>query len=468
MDVMKPPLASLAALCLTATALGDGPKPVSYEADVKPILREHCLRCHGDDVHKSDLNLQAYGSTLKGGSGGEVVLAGRPGGSPLYQAIAREGDASPMPPNRPKIPDAQVTVVRQWIAEGLRETPDGAPAMPRRGLEFKAPAPGLDAGPGAMPSGLPTLDLPPPRRPHPVTALATSPRAPLIAIAAHEQIFLDHTQTRERLGALPFPEGVPFVLRFSRDGSVLLAAGGRPVRSGKVVLFDVKSGRRLAEIGDELDSILAADLSPDQEWVALGGTGKVAKVYATRDGRLAYSIARHTDWITGLQFSPDGSKLASADRAGAVHLWEASTGGILLSLSEHKDSVTALDWRGDGQVLATGGEDGKLIFWDAQAGWPSVTLDAPHMPRANAKSRGRRPGGVLSARFASDGRLLTSGRDRMVRLWDGSGKPLATFEVPTALPLKVAATSDGKTLIAGDAEGKLHLWPSPDPSKPRN
>jgi mono/diheme cytochrome c family protein len=461
---MSTRLATLAACLAIATppALGDGPKVVSFEADVKPILREHCVRCHGDDTHKADLNLQAYGSLIKGGSGGEVVVAGRPGGSTLYQAIAREGDASPMPPNRPKIADAQVAVVRQWIAEGLRETADGAPAMIRRSLEFQPPSPALDSGPGAMPEGLPALDLPEPRRPHPVTALAASPRAPLIAVAGHERVLLVHARTRAPLGALAFPEGVPFVLRFSRDGGVLLAAGGRPVRSGKVVLFDVKTGRRLAEVGDELDSILAADLSPDQRLVALGGPGKVVKVYSTRDGKLAYSIAKHTDWITALQFSPDGSRLASADRSGAVHLWEASTGGILLSLSEHKDAVTALDWRGDGLALATGSEDGKLIVWDAQGGWPSVTLDAPHTPRSTAKGRGKRPGGVLSARFAVDGRLLTAGRDRVVRLWDGSGRPLAAFETPAALPLQVASSADGKALIAGDADGRLHAWTPPD------
>ena len=259
---------------------------------------------------------------------------------------------------------------------------------------------------------------------------------------------------------------MPFVLRFSRDGNVLLAAGGRPVRSGKVVLFDVKSGRRLAEIGDELDSILAADLSPDQRWVALGGTGRVVKVYSTKDGRPAHSIARHTDWITALQFSPDGSKLASADRAGAVHLWESSGGGILLTLAEHKDAVAALDWRGDGQVLATGGEDGKLILWDAQAGWPSVTLDAPHTPKATPKARGKRPGGVLSVAFTKDGGLVTTGRDRVVRSWDGSGRPLAAFEVPAALPLKVAAAFDGKALLAGDSEGNIHRWSTADPGAP--
>ena len=447
-------------VCLGSAAFAEDPKPASFEEDVKPILREHCLKCHGDDTQKADLNLQGYASALKGGSGGEVVVAGRPSASTLYRAIAREGDAAPMPPNRPRIADAQVAVVRRWIAEGLRETSGAAPAMARRSLEFRAD-PETDAAPGAMPAALPTLDPPGDRRAHPITALASSPRAPLLAVAGHERINLIHAETREPLGALAFPEGVPFVLRFSRDGGVLLAAGGRPVRSGRVVLFDVKSGRRLAEVGDEVDSVLAADLSPDRKWVALGGSGRIVKVYSTADGKLAYSIARHTDWITALQFSPDGTRLASADRAGAVHLGEAATGGIVLSLSEHKDSVVALDWRGDGQALATGGEDGKLIVWDAQGGWPAFALDGPHRPAPTPKARGRRPSGVLSARFTRDGRLISSGRDRFVRLWDGAGKPLAAFETPEGLPLQVAPGADGKSIVAGDSAGGLHWWAAP-------
>ena len=447
-------------LLLSNTTFADD-KAVSYESDVKPILREHCLKCHGDDVHKADLNLQSYTGTLKGGSGGEVVVASRASASVLYQAIAREGDAAPMPPSRPKIADAQVAVVRKWIAEGLRENEGSASAAPKRTMEFKGPDPSIKLGDGAMPSGLPTLDLPPSRRPQPVTALAASPNAPLIAVAGHERILLIHGQTHEPLGALPFPEGVPFVLRFSRDGAVLMAAGGRPVHSGKVVLFDVKTGRRLAEVGDELDSVMAADLSPDQRLVALGGSGKLVKVYSTRDGKLAYSIAKHTDWITALQFSPDGERLATADRAGGVHLWEANTGGILLSLSEHKDAVLALDWRGDGQALATGGEDGKLILWDAQGGWPSATLDPAHAPEFSAKATGKRPNGVLSVQFTRDGRLISSGRDRRVKFWSGTGQWIANYPTPESLPTRVAASFDGKALVAGDAAGSLHYWDAP-------
>ncbi len=448
---------------LALAAAAETPKTVTYEDHVKPILREHCFKCHGDDEQKSGLNMQSYANLLKGGSGGAVVETGRPGGSVLYQALAHEGDAAPMPPKSPKIADAQVAIIRAWIEQGLRESAGSASAASgRRNLDFHPTAANEPTtGPGAMPESLPAVDLPAPRRPHPVTALAESPRAPLLAVAGSERILLYQAETQALLGTLAFPEGTPFVLRFNRDGRVLMAAGGQPVRSGKAVLFDVRTGRRLAEIGDEVDSILAADLSPDQNWLAIGGPGKIVKVYSTRDGRLAYKIDKHTDWITALAFSPDGRRLASADRVGAVHLWEASTGGILLSLSEHKDSVPALAWRTDSEVLATGSEDGKLILWDAQAGWPASTLDAPHRPHPKTRVYGKLPGGVLSVAFSPDGRLLSTGRDRVVRFWDGAGHPLAAFELPDALPLQVVVGFNGKTLIAGDAAGVLHYWPAP-------
>ena len=210
--------------------------------------------------------------------------------------------------------------------------------------------------------------------------------------------------------------------------------GSRPVRSGKVVLFDVKSGRRLAEIGDELDSVLAADLSPDQRGWLWEGRARFVKVYSTGDGRLAYSIAKHTDWITALQFSPDGSKLATATAPGPSTSGSRARGESSSACPSTRTPSGPWTGGGDGQALATGGEDGKLILWDAQGGWPSVTLDSPHTPKASAKGRGKKPGGVLSAQFTKDGRLLTCGRDRTVRFWDASGKPLASYQTPSSLP----------------------------------
>lgn len=429
---------------------------VTYEEHIRPIFRAHCFKCHGEQEQKGGLALDTYAEVLKGGNGDEVLKAGRPNSSTLFLSVAREGgdDVPGMPPKQGKIPDAEIELIRKWIQGGLVERAGGKSRGPAQvATEFK-PTAAVAMGNGPMPQI--ALQTPPAtvRTGNSVTALASSPNAPLAAVAGYEIIKLIHTEKRETLGNLPFPEGVPNVLRFSQDGSLLLAAGGRGMQLGKVVLFDVKSGKRVGEFGDEIDEILTADISPDLKLVAFGGPGKLVKVCNTSDGVLRYKLSKHTDWITALEFSPDGERLASADRAGGLHIWEADSGGILLSLNEHKDSINSLSWRGDSAVLATGGEDGQLIVWDVKEGWPMASTK-PHEPKAKGKPYGKLQGGVLCVKFANDGRLLTVGRDKALRYWTFDGKKVSGIENLPTLPTRVTTTYDGKRVLVGDLKGEL-------------
>src|SRR5204862_455867 len=86
---------------------------------------------------------------------------------------------------------------------------------------------GKPTGPIAFPTLLSGEPLVHTTRPGAVEALATSPWAPVIAVGGQKQVVLYHSQTLEVLGVLPFTEGVPRVLQFSRNGSILLVAGGQ-------------------------------------------------------------------------------------------------------------------------------------------------------------------------------------------------------------------------------------------------
>ncbi|TWT60429.1 c-type cytochrome domain-containing protein [Rubinisphaera italica] len=429
----------------------------NYEEHIKPIFKQYCLKCHGDDKQEGDLNLQGYGAMLRGGSSGKVVEAGRSSQSVLFQAITEPDDDLRMPPNSPPIEKAKIELIRKWIDGGLLETSASKSMVKTRDLAFKPDAnvSGKPAGEPAMPADLPAVQIPKLSRPFPVLAMDVSPFAPLVAVADQNQVRLLQSETEQELGRLEFPEGEPHVIRFSRNGAVLMVAGGRPVESGRVVLFDVASGKRLAEVGDEIDAVLAADLSPDQRFVALGGSGRVVKVYSTIDGELKYKLTKHTDWITAIAFSPDGQKLATADRAGGIHLWDANSGGILLNLGEHKDAVRALDWRGDSRLLASAGEDGRLIWWDTVDGFPAINKVNAHPPQRPPGTYGTIPNGVLAVRFDSEGRLVTSGRDQTVRVWDVDGNEIKKIKMETGIPLSNVITNQGKAVIIGDSAGNL-------------
>ncbi|MFM7291831.1 MAG: WD40 repeat domain-containing protein, partial [Planctomycetia bacterium] len=356
-------------------------------------------------------------------------------------------------------PADQVALIRKWIDTGLRENA-GSSAAAVRTLGFKPAAPAAADAPGAVPKDLPSVERPKTIRPFPVLALAASPRAPVAAVASYGAIDL-YSSLDKQYGSLAFHEGEPLVLSFSRSGRLLLAAGGKPVQSGSVVLFDVATGERVASVADEPDAIIAADISPDEKLVAIGCTSRKVKLYSTEDGGLKATIDKHTDWVTAVAFSPDGKFLATGDRIGNIHLWDGATGGVILPLSEHKKSVRALSWRSDSGVVASCGEDGTVVWWDVKDGWPVVNKPNAH------------PGGVLDCRFGPQGELATCGRDGVVKLWSAEGNELKKFSIaddtpadkkPPAgvalLPTRVAVSGDGSVVLAGDTGGRLHGWPT--------
>lgn len=434
----------------------DAEPPITYEDHIAAILKKNCATCHGDGKQEAGLNLVSYSGVMKGAGGGEIVIAGRSSASRLVEVITATEEGERMPPDGGRVPPDAVALIRKWIDTGLRENA-GSSVATLRTLGFKAMAAEADGAPGAIPADLPDFERPATRRPYPVLALAVSPRAAVAAASGYGAIDLVDPTTRKPLGAVAFPEGEPLALAFSRSGRLLLAGGGRPVQSGSVVLFDVATGKRLSSVADEPDAILAADISPDEKLVAIGGTSRLVKLFSTEDGGLHATIEKHTDWVTAVAFSPDGKYLATGDRIGNIHLWDGRTGGVILPLSDHKKSVRGISWRSDSGVVASCGEDGAVVWWDARDGWPVV-----NKPNAHA-------GGVLDCRFGPQGELATCGRDGIVRLWSAEGQELKKFVIaddagpdytPPAgvalLPTRVAISADGGTVLAGDTSGRLH------------
>ncbi len=450
----------------TSTALSQDAVPakkaaVTYKDDIAPILRKRCGSCHNADEAKSDLNLLTYQTLLSGGSGGEAIAPGSAAQSRLYRLVTHQEEPS-MPPRQPKLPDAELDMIANWIDNGAPETAVSAVMLSTRKTEidYDAIVSVKPDGDAAFPVALPKIEAPSTLRGTAVTALDASPWAPVLAVSGHECVQLHDSNNLQLLGALPFPEGIIHVLKFSRNGERLLAAGGRGAERGIAVLFDVRSGERLAEIGDEEDSVLAADLSPDQSMVAIGGPNKLIKVYSTSSGELAYQIKKHTDWITAIEFSPDGKYLASGDRNGGAFVWEAETGGIVFTLGDHKEMITEVNWRADSQMLASASEDGRVILWYAEDGFPARSVNAHASVNASTPNPRQKLPGVLSVRFTKTGDFASVGRDASAMIWGNLGsRNIAKFEgFASQIPTRVCLNHDGHFVIVGDSSGMLRAW----------
>ena len=80
------------------------------------VLEQRCQACHGPSLAQSGLNLHSREAALKGGARGPSIVAGDAGQSLLVQAVKRTG-ALAMPPG-PKLADAEIAVLEQWVAAG--------------------------------------------------------------------------------------------------------------------------------------------------------------------------------------------------------------------------------------------------------------------------------------------------------------------------------------------------------------
>jgi hypothetical protein len=440
-------LATACASVLVCSVTARAADKINFEDHLMPILRNECASCHNPDKKKAGLDLSTYQGLLAGSDNGPVVNPGDADASLLYKVVARTEEPY-MPKGKAKLADKDIELFKQFIAGGALENATGKPtvvrARPKLNLSVAASDSGKPTGPVAMPRDLILEPVSHTARPGALLCLATSPWAPLAAVGGQHQMLMYNTDTLELVGVLPWPEGEPYTARFSRNGSVLLVGGGIAAKSGHVVLFDVASGKRITQIGDEFDAVIAADIAPDLSMVAFGGPSKTLKVFST-DGQSLHSIKKHTDWVTAVGFSPDGVLLASGDRQGGLWVWESKSGHDFYGLTGHKGAITDVCFRGDSNILASASEDGTVKLWDMQSGKEVKSF------QANA-------GGVESVHFTHDGRIVTCGRDKVVRMWTPDGSAIAATNAFADIALHAAFDGEGKRVVAGDWRGSIRVF----------
>ena len=427
------------------------PFKITYEDHIKPVFREHCTSCHNSNDKKSGLALDTYQAVLAGGSGGGVVAAADLDSSRLYGLVAHKEQPF-MPPNQDMIAQAKVDLLKAWIEQGMPENGGSTIQKP------KANAMDLCIVSSARPEGSPPMPVSMNKqtpfftpRAATISSLAASPWSPLVAVGGQMQVSLYHSETGQLQGIIPFPEGEPQSITFSRDGRLILIAGGRHSSSGCAALHEIASGTRLARVGDELDIVLAADINEDNQLIAMAGPQKMVRVFDTLTGNLKYEQKKHTDWIYCVRFSPDGLLLATADRASGLVVWESQTGRLFQELPGHKGEIRSVAWRPDSQAIVSGSLDGTIKMWDMNEGKLIKSWDA-------------HSGGVGAVAISNDGTIASTGRDNKVKVWDGAGN--AAGEMPSLVEAghEVAITVDSKQIVAGDWSGNVRMWQRATPS----
>jgi cytochrome c553 len=97
---------------------------VDYVRDIKPLLAQHCVSCHGAKMAKAKLRLDTAAFMLKGGTAGPAIVPGKSEQSPMIDALRGANDFTPMPLNKPALAAKLIGVVAAWIDQGAKAPAD--------------------------------------------------------------------------------------------------------------------------------------------------------------------------------------------------------------------------------------------------------------------------------------------------------------------------------------------------------
>lgn len=85
-----------------------------FREQVRPLLTEKCLTCHGSGRREGGLDLSRRSAALTGGVSGPAIVPGRPVESLAYQLVT----AAEMPPDMKFLSSAEIAALKRWIELG--------------------------------------------------------------------------------------------------------------------------------------------------------------------------------------------------------------------------------------------------------------------------------------------------------------------------------------------------------------
>jgi WD40 repeat protein len=393
-----------------------------YDHDVLPVLQEHCLSCHAASDPQGELVMETYEDLMRGGEHGAAIVPGQSDKSRLVQMI--DGKAKPKMPPKKELPGDALAVIKAWIDAGAEPPISNTAAQ--------------------LPDIKPRV-----ARPSPVYAVAFSPDGARVAVSGYKEARILDAATGKLVQTLGGASDLVRALAFSPDGKWLAGGGGRPSRSGEVVLWDLATGQAARTIEGHRDYVYAVAFSPNGRFLATASYDKNARLWYPGTGKERAKLKEHLDAVFALAFSPDGKWLATGSGDRTVKVWDVASGQRLFTLSDALDTVYAVAFHPSGKQLSAAGADKMLRTWELSA--ESGTLAFSTIVHEDA---------IVRLAYSPDGtRLVTAGADRVIKVWDVDRRTeLRVLPEQPDWPMAMAMAPDGKRLAVGRYDGSVSVY----------
>ncbi len=238
------------------------------------------------------------------------------------------------------------------------------------------------------------------------------------------------------------------------------------------------AGRVRRRLATPPPGVNTAQFRPDLNLAVTGGSAGTAQLWSI-DSLSGGTPAPPLDGRCTSSFSPDGTKLAVGDGVGVTLVIDPRSGEVLYRPPQHSARVRSLRFSPDGAYLATTGEDNVLWLSETTHGAPIaryVGVETPTPAALSFSPDGRQlvvtcrpvvarvlavpnlavlaemPLGTnqpISVAWSPNGdRIVGTGRDRQVRLFDANGSLLRS-RLFVVSPWTLSYSPDGRFIAMG-------------------
>eukprot|EP00931_Biecheleriopsis_adriatica_P087475 TRINITY_DN61939_c0_g1_i1.p1 TRINITY_DN61939_c0_g1~~TRINITY_DN61939_c0_g1_i1.p1 ORF type:complete len:968 (+),score=220.22 TRINITY_DN61939_c0_g1_i1:119-3022(+) len=195
---------------------------------------------------------------------------------------------------------------------------------------------------------------------------------------------------------------------------------------------------------------------------ALTGCIEALGVWNLRQGvqERALATSQGSERVTRIcvrEAAGDGKSVCAVGYVdGSVRLWNFQEGSLLQTLQGHRSAVSCLAFDKAGHSLASGSNDTDIVIWDLVAESGVARLKG-HVDQVTA---------VLfwEASAASSARLISSSKDRLIRIWSLEMQICVQAIAEHRLEVWSLALSSSQTrLVAGSGDKFLRVWALAEP-----
>ncbi len=201
----------------------------------------------------------------------------------------------------------------------------------------------------------------------PITAAAFVPDGSSIIVGSQRGLEIHSWPDLKLQRALPSRLTHIHALAFSPDGSLFVAAGGRPAETGAAEFYDTSIRKPMHYRAAGADVFYQIAWQADSQSVALAGPNHAITVF-NRAAQLQRQLTGHSRDVTAIAFTSDGH-FVSGSRDNTLRVWRQPQNELLRTLSNHTDVIHAIALRPERAevplVLASSSADHTVRFW-----WP--------------------------------------------------------------------------------------------------